>query len=105
MSNSRSTIGAVRIDGPDKGRGRATAARPGPAEIQERPQQRSYLGVGAKALAGIGLGLAAVLAFPAVIGLATEAVLIPSLLLKFAGGMAGGGIGLAKGLTDERKHR
>lgn len=103
MGNSRSTIGAVQIDGVGERRARPAPSLSGSEAIEERQQPRSYLGVGAKALAGVGLGLAAVLAFPVVIGLATEAVLIPSLLLKLAGGMAGGGIGLAKGLSDDRK--
>ena len=59
--------------------------------------------IGAKTVAGIGLGLVTVVAGSAIIGLAAETVLIPSLLLKLAGGIAGGGVGMAKGLQDVGK--
>ncbi len=65
----------------------------------------SSLLVGAKTLAGIGIGLLVVVAGVAVVGVATEAVLVPSLLLKLAGGIAGGGVGMSKGLTDAQKTR
>lgn len=71
------------------------------APITDEPT--SYVSVGAKTLAGIGIGLLAVLAGSTLIGLAAEAVLVPSLLLKAAGGIAGGGVGMAKGLKDERR--
>jgi hypothetical protein len=101
----RSQIEAVDINRSDKQRAQSPTAAPR-QELAEGPRQsRSYLGIGAKTLAGVGLGLAAVLALPAVLGLATEAVLVPSLLLKLAGGMAGGGVGMAKGLKDERPNR
>lgn len=69
----------------------APAARPG-----------SLLSVGAKTLAGIGIGLLAVVGGAALLGVAAEVVLVPSLLVKLAGGIAGGGVGLAKGLSDTR---
>ena len=87
--------------------GQETSARP-PAQKQ-RPRPRAAgsfsdsLGVGAKTLAGVGLGLVAVVAGAAVIGIAAETVLVPSLLLKLAGGVAGGGVGMAKGLSDNKK--
>ena len=59
--------------------------------------------IGAKTVAGIGLGLVTVVAGSALIGLAAETVLVPSLLLKLAGGIAGGGVGMAKGLQDVNK--
>lgn len=61
------------------------------------------LAVGAKTIAGIGIGLLAVMAGAVGIGMAAEAVLIPSLLAKLAGGIAGGGLGMTKGLSDARK--
>ena len=61
------------------------------------------LSVGAKTVAGIGIGLIAVVGGAALLGVAAEAVLIPSLLVKLAGGIAGGGLGMAKGLKDANK--
>lgn len=63
----------------------------------------SSLVVGAKTVAGIGIGLLAVVAGSVALGIAAETVLIPSLLLKLAGGIAGGGVGMARGLNDVRK--
>jgi hypothetical protein len=60
------------------------------------------LAVGAKTVAGVGVGLISVVVGSFVIGAVTEAVIIPSLLLKLAGGIAGGGIGMAKGLNDSK---
>lgn len=65
----------------------------------------SNLAVTAKTAAGAGIALVVVLVGAATAGLALEAVLIPSLLVKVAAGIAGGGIGLAKGIKDERKVR
>jgi len=70
------------------------------APIVAAPRPMSSLGVGAKAIAGIGIGLLAVVGGSAVLGVVAETVLIPSLLLKLAGGVAGGGLGLAKGIKD-----
>ena len=63
------------------------------------------LAIGAKTVAGIGIGLVAVIGGAAVISTAVETILIPSLLLKLAGGLAGGGVGMAKGLTDAQKNK
>jgi len=63
------------------------------------------MSVAAKTLAGVGIGLLAVMGGVLVLGLAAETVLIPSLLLKTAGGMAGGGAGMAKGFKDSRRLR
>ena len=75
-------------------------------ESQERnlPAMRSLspLAVGAKTIAGIGIGLVAVVGGAALLGLAAETILVPSLLLKLAGGIAGGGVGMAKGLKDNQ---
>jgi hypothetical protein len=65
----------------------------------------SSVSIGAKTLAGVGIGLIAVIAATAAVTVATEVVLIPSLLLKLAGGITGAGLGMAKGLNDERKKR
>jgi hypothetical protein len=59
--------------------------------------------IGAKTLAGVGIGLVAVVAGSLAIGVVAEAVLVPSLLLKLAGGIAGGGMGMAKGLKDAQR--
>jgi hypothetical protein len=80
-----------------------------PIEPQaRRPKQAPALersvAVGAKTLAGIGLGVVGVLVGAATLGIALEAIVVPSLLIKLAGGIAGGSLGLAKGIEDERKH-
>jgi hypothetical protein len=105
--NSPSTRTASRrqtIDG-------HTSPRKHPPE-QERVQSPSLpnpstssLLIGAKTVAGIGIGLVTVIAGAVIVGAAAETVLIPSLLLKLAGGVAGGGVGMAKGLRDEEKIR
>ncbi len=72
-------------------------------QVPERPfGARGALIVGATALAGVGLGLIAVIAGVAAIGLAGEAILAPAIALKVAGGLAGGGVGMAKGLDNAR---
>lgn len=63
----------------------------------------SSLAIGAKTVAGVGIGLLVVVAGTTVLAAASEAIIIPSLLVKLAGGIAGGGVGMAKGLSDERK--
>lgn len=73
-----------------------------PAEEARVGLERS-LAIGAKTLAGIGIGVLVILVGAATAGIAIEAIVVPSLLLKLAGGIAGGGIGLAKGLGDERR--
>ncbi len=97
--------------------GERARAYPGPdmSEQVEQPPKRnvnrrntslmhssSPIAVGAKTIAGIGIGLIAVVGGAAVLGLAAEMVLIPSLLMKLAGGIAGGGVGMAKGMNDAR---
>lgn len=74
-----------------------------PAPQSSGPQ--SFLAVTAKTAAGAGLGLVVVLVGAAAGGILAETVLIPSLLVKVAAGIAGGGVGLAKGIGDERKPR
>lgn len=63
----------------------------------------SSLAIGAKTVAGVGIGLLVVVAGTTFLAAASEAIIIPSLLVKLAGGIAGGGVGMAKGLSDERK--
>lgn len=63
----------------------------------------SSLAIGAKTVAGVGIGLLVVVAGTTLMAVASEAIIIPSLLIKLAGGIAGGGVGMAKGLSDERK--
>ena len=106
MEKYRTLAGAESNDDP-------TARRAGTAQRTHEKQKAavatpltgSSLLVGAKTLAGIGLGLLVVVAGVAVAGVATEAILVPSLLLKLAGGITGGGMGMAKGLTDAQKMR
>lgn len=74
-------------------------------ETQKPGSVSPSLVIGAKTLAGIGIGLLAVTGGALVIGAVTEAVIIPSLLLKLAGGLTGGGIGMAKGLKGNRPQR
>jgi hypothetical protein len=76
---------------------------PEPDELNPRALERS-LNIGAKTLAGVAIGVVTVLLGVATAGIALEAVLVPSLLLKLAGGIAGGSLGLAKGIGDERRH-
>ncbi len=76
---------------------------PEPDALDHRSLERS-LNIGAKTLAGVAIGVVTVLLGVATAGIAFEAVLVPTLLLKVAGGLAGGSIGLAKGIGDERRH-
>lgn len=70
--------------------------------VRRSPMDRS-LAIGAKTLAGAGLGILGVLVGTVVAGALLETVLLPTLLLKVAAGVAGGGIGLAKAVGDERR--
>ncbi len=81
----------------------AAAHREQKEDAPESQSNESALIVGAKTIAGAGLGLIVVVGAVTAIGALAEAILIPSLLVKVAGGLAGGGLGLAKGLKDERK--
>lgn len=83
-------------------RPRAVEQRPRREPSKERSDAAAYTSIAAKTLAGIGIGLLAVMGGAFVLGLAAETVLIPSLLLKAAGGIAGGGAGMAKGIKDTR---
>jgi len=82
-----------------------------PLRRTDRESQRALRGlspsvslmVGAKTIAGIGIGLLVIMAGAVGLGMAAEAVLIPSVLAKLAGGIAGGGLGMAKGLSDVRR--
>ncbi len=100
----RQMTGEERYRGlPDE---RTVSESPMPEERASMPPARlgiSSLAVGAKTVAGIGIGLIVVVAGSAVIGVAAETILIPSLLIKLAGGIAGGGVGMAKGLKDAQK--
>ncbi len=92
-------------------RARPTQAASVPARDKSREQAPkktdsstgSTLAVTAKTAAGAGIALVVVLAGAATAGLALEAIIIPSLLVKVAAGLAGGGVGMAKGIKDERK--
>jgi len=76
----------------------ALARRP-----RKRLETKDLAVIGATTLAGVGVGLLAALAGAFALTAVGEAVLAPTLLLKVAGGMAGGGVGLAKGINDTRR--
>lgn len=65
----------------------------------------SSLNIGAQTVAGVGLGLVGVIAGAAVLGIVAEAVIIPTLMAKLAGGVAGGGLGLAKAVHEDNRRR
>ncbi|MFC1462005.1 hypothetical protein ACFLQU_00225 [Verrucomicrobiota bacterium] len=93
----------TRVEAPKK---RAAPAQKPARKLAPEPSgSQSFLAVTAKAAAGAGLGLVVVLVGAAAGGIIAETVLIPSLLAKIAAGVAGGGVGLAKGIGDERRPR
>ncbi len=59
----------------------------------------------AKTAAGIGIGLVVVTLGATGIGAVIDAVIIPTVLAKMAGAVAGGGLGLSMGITDNRKEK
>ena len=61
--------------------------------------------LGAKTMAGIGLGFVVVVLGATGIGAVLEATIVPTVLAKVAGAIAGGGVGLSKGIQDHRKFR
>jgi hypothetical protein len=63
--------------------------------------------IGAKTLAGAGVGMAAVFLASAASSLVGGAVLLHAALYKIGAGagLMGGGIGLAKGLSDNKKKK
>ncbi|MEI8346996.1 MAG: hypothetical protein WCG27_05990 [Pseudomonadota bacterium] len=61
--------------------------------------------VGAKTMAGIGIGFVVVVIGATGLGAILEAKIIPTALAKVAGAIAGGGIGMAMGITDARKEK
>jgi len=102
MEQRRSSAGRHSYRSPTLERGRQPQ-KAGRREIASRAgSPGSLLGVGAKTIAGIGIGLLTVVGGAALLGVAAEMVLVPSLLMKLAGGIAGGGLGMAKGLSDNR---
>jgi hypothetical protein len=82
-------------------------ARPDEDPFAPEPAPRAgverSLAIGAKTLAGIGLGVIGVLFGAALVGAALETILVPTLVVKLAAGITGGSLGLAKGLGDERR--
>ena len=105
MSSQRTTSTAARIAGIRGSRGIERTPRQRSVPARRISASGAWLSIGAKTVAGVGLGLFAVLAGSVVLGLAAEAVLIPSLAVKLAGVMAGGGVGMAKGIKDEGRRR
>lgn len=61
--------------------------------------------LGAKTMAGIGVGFVVVVIGATGLGAVLEATIVPTVLAKVAGAIAGGGIGLSKGIHDQRKFR
>jgi len=61
--------------------------------------------IGAKTLAGAGMGMAAIILGSTAVSLVGGATLIHALLLKLSAGagLTGGGIGLVKGIAEKRK--
>lgn len=102
--NTSNSTGSTGYMGPPP---RHRSAPGAPRREANRVVQGNHPGtslvVGAKTIAGIGVGLLAVVFGSVALGAVAETVLIPSLLLKLAGGIAGGGVGMAKGLNDVRK--
>lgn len=84
---------------------RQRATREDPEDESTTPTSAAYssLVIGAKTLAGVGIGLLAVTGGVLVVGAIAEAIVVPSLLLKLAGGLTGGGMGMARGLKAARK--
>lgn len=74
-------------------------------EGRERKPLPSPLRIGAKTLAGVGVGMGAVILGSAAISLVGGAAIIHALLLKLGAGagLTGGGIGLYRGLTENRE--
>ncbi len=61
--------------------------------------------MGAKTMAGIGVGFVVVVLGATGIGAILETAIIPTALAKVAGAIAGGGVGLSKGIHDHRKYK
>jgi len=76
-----------------KNRGRPKRSIPKPVKI------------GAKVLAGAGVGVAAVALGSAAVSLVGGAALLHAMLFKLGAGagLAGGGVGLVKGINDKEK--
>ncbi|MBF0492775.1 MAG: hypothetical protein HQM15_08345 [Deltaproteobacteria bacterium] len=74
-------------------------------DLEEDFNTEELLLVGAKTIAGIGIGFIAVILGTTGIGAVLESTLLPTALTKAAGGLAGGAIGLALGISDSRKKR
>ena len=71
---------------------------------EQKPTPR-FAKVGAKALAGAGVGIAAVALSSAAVSLVGGAVVIHAVLLKLGAGagLTGGGVGIYKGLTENKR--
>ena len=74
-------------------------------EGEERKPLPPSLRIGAKALAGVGVGMGAVILGSAAISLVGGAALIHALLVKLSAGagLTGGGIGFYRGLTEAKE--
>ena len=71
----------------------------------ERKTVPASVKVGAKALAGVGMGMGVVILGSAAVSLVGSAAIIHALLIKLGAGagLTGGGIGLYKGLVDNKE--
>ncbi len=71
---------------------------------RERKPIPNSVKVGAKTLAGVGVGMGAVVLGSAAVSLVGGAVVVHAILLKLGAGagLAGGGIGFYKGLADNK---
>ncbi|MGK5083021.1 hypothetical protein WDW37_06920 [Bdellovibrionota bacterium FG-1] len=83
------------------------AARPMNVELEmeKAANTEDLLMTGAKTMAGIGIGFVIVTLGATGVGALLEATIIPTTLAKVAGAIAGGGIGLSKGISDNRKEK
>lgn len=100
---------ALEIESPIKSNRKNSAPTSAPTAHETATKSsldtEEVLMMGAKTLAGIGLGFVVVALGATGVGALLEATIIPTALAKTAGALAGGGIGLSKSITDFRKER
>ena len=74
-------------------------------DLEKSLNTEDALLLGAKTMAGIGIGFVVVTLGATGVGALLEATIIPTVLAKVAGAIAGGGVGLSKGISDNRKDK
>ncbi len=85
--------------------GDKTKAKPKEVNLEKDFNTEEVLLISAKTLAGVGVGFITVVLGTTGIGAILESTLIPTVLTKTAGALAGGALGLSKGINDSRKSR